>query len=520
MNQPATDMLSVKSAIHVMVKNFIDRLQHKPGLIVLVLFGFSLFVRFYNFENRLYWYGDTARDYLVSGHIAKYGETLSVGPAASGVSDYFYYPPLYYFMLSFVVRMNDSLLFFFGFFAALQSFSVFIAYYIAKENGGKKAGIIAAFVFATSENVISLGSTVHGAVVVTPLFLLGFVLYLKSIHKRDFIMSVLAFALFILSSAVSYVVLAMFPMLLIYYLIKATFPTAQKIFLCLIILVYSGVLFFPIINFFGPGVFFAKFSPSGNITASVDVYGRLLTIGKTYLEVFTSYHPSHEMFTLAIFIAAIILLFFLREIIKKIDIFLYMVIWTIVLGAFRNGEFYPHWAEIPILLLYLSISILLASALQHKIIVLRVFSAVVTCVFLFIQISYFSYIHRINDAPENSLSISRELFAFVSSRPYFNPPYTPVYLLSKENLDWDSTRIWYFIESRYGKVLRLVNRGNNLEYITMDPKIVFIFCEPESPIDEEPCSKLVQTQYKQFTVHKRETYKTYILYTLTKKQSD
>lgn len=142
------------------------------GLIIPLFSGF--FLRFYQFRQRIGWWGDVASDHLMARHIVWFGEFPIVGHPASGFTPEFYYPPYFYYLMAALTILSDSYLFRIGFFTFLHSLSVVAMYGIGRKLAGTKVGLLAALYYAFSFRLITVSqvSTPPYAVVPVLLFLL------------------------------------------------------------------------------------------------------------------------------------------------------------------------------------------------------------------------------------------------------------------------------------------------------------------------------------------------------------
>ncbi|MEK7499760.1 MAG: glycosyltransferase family 39 protein, partial [Patescibacteria group bacterium] len=119
-------------------------------LLLLLFVVVGIVLRFYRFDAAIGWWGDAARDYLVSYHLAEFNEALMVGHFATGISNGFYHPPYYYYFISFLIRIFESPLFATGFFTFFHSLSTLAMYGIGKELYDKRVGLLSAGLFSIS----------------------------------------------------------------------------------------------------------------------------------------------------------------------------------------------------------------------------------------------------------------------------------------------------------------------------------------------------------------------------------
>lgn len=150
------------------------------GLLTLI-FLFGIFLRFYQFPERFPWFGDTARDALVSKHIWKYGESISIGHYASGLPfneeacQVRAYPSYYYYFLATLWTFTHSLEGVMAVIATLHGLGIIAAFLITSLYLGKKAGLAAALFYAVSVDFIS--NTYFLTTIHLPIPLLLFAIY-------------------------------------------------------------------------------------------------------------------------------------------------------------------------------------------------------------------------------------------------------------------------------------------------------------------------------------------------------
>lgn len=160
-------------------------LQHKEfsrsriflAVCLLAVVTLSLCLRLYRLDERYHWYGDTARDALVSKHIWRYGEHLSVGHYASGlqassdVCQVRNYPSYYYYLMALIWSLGRSVYGVSVILVVLNSLSILCVYGIVSQLVDRKAGLIAALLYSVTFPFITTSQFATTVVVPIPFLL-------------------------------------------------------------------------------------------------------------------------------------------------------------------------------------------------------------------------------------------------------------------------------------------------------------------------------------------------------------
>lgn len=121
-------------------------------LLSLILIG-AAFFRLWNFTDTLLFQADQGRDALIVADLFRKGDLVFIGPVTS-IGNMYLGPFYYYFMLPFLMVTYPSPI---GPALAIALSSIlttFLLYYLGKEIVGKRAGILAAFFFAFSAEIV------------------------------------------------------------------------------------------------------------------------------------------------------------------------------------------------------------------------------------------------------------------------------------------------------------------------------------------------------------------------------
>lgn len=122
-------------------------------LLVLALFAFSIFVRFYNVPNTVQFLGDQGRDSLVVANIFREKDLVFIGPVTS-VGNMYLGPLYYYFMVPFLMLSFPSPLGPVYAVVILGCLTVFAVYFFARQTVGKHAAIFASLFIGLSATVV------------------------------------------------------------------------------------------------------------------------------------------------------------------------------------------------------------------------------------------------------------------------------------------------------------------------------------------------------------------------------
>lgn len=136
------------------------QLSHSP-LFLIVLFALAILLRFWFIsDNNIVFYWDQARDAMVSREILEQGDLKILGPSASGTADQVYHGVLFYYVIGPLYTLfggNPAMVTMV--LAVINSLGVFVLYRLGTDVlRSKRAGMIAAFLFAVSSNAVFFGT--------------------------------------------------------------------------------------------------------------------------------------------------------------------------------------------------------------------------------------------------------------------------------------------------------------------------------------------------------------------------
>jgi len=127
--------------------------QQLERLIPVALVLLAIFLRFYNFESKVIFYGDHSRDFLTTLKIIKYHEIVWHGPAAS-VTWHLLSPIYYYLLLPFYLVSGWHPLTQPVVTGVLGVVTTLLIYFSAKNFWGQKAALVASLIYACSVLII------------------------------------------------------------------------------------------------------------------------------------------------------------------------------------------------------------------------------------------------------------------------------------------------------------------------------------------------------------------------------
>lgn len=133
-------------------KNWLSA-SSKLDKLVLLFFIIAIFLRTWNLEGSLLFQGDQGRDALIVSQIFKQRDLVFIGPVTS-VGNMYLGPLYYYFMVPFLWLTYPNPIGPAYAIALLGIGSVFLTYYLGSKMVGKKAAVIASFLFSFSSVAI------------------------------------------------------------------------------------------------------------------------------------------------------------------------------------------------------------------------------------------------------------------------------------------------------------------------------------------------------------------------------
>ncbi len=442
-------------------------------LLIFCIFLLALALRFYNFSQRTDWHGgDGARDYIVAYQMAFHNENLLVGPTASGNN--FYYPPYYYYFLSILIRINDSPLFMAGFFTVLHSLSAITIYFIGKKINGPLSGFVASLLWATSVGAVSLSLQFHGAVNALPFFLFATLGYFSGIKNKNNLLIIISFIFLGFSAAFSYVVLILFPLFLLYYYRHGNVNILTKVVVTLFCFFLLFDLLFPLLLYFKKDIIIRHFLSSSNISISQNFLMKILNIGSILVDKVAGFSDVRNKFSQIIAYGTLFSLYVVTQ--KKkmrfIGFPLLVIIWVIVLGLLRNGEFFAQWIDIPVIMLYLLVGIAVGRLCNTKALVVKLVTILATCCLLYFSVDRFLYLQW----HDNNFYQYQKIAEYLMQN-HGNPDKYIVYAFDENHSFWNSTRIWIWFLRKSEKIFTLVNYGVNIHPPNQSVYPWFFVCE-------------------------------------------
>ncbi len=115
-----------------------------------IIFIIALAVRFYYFKQNIYFGFDEARDALVAENIYLKGDFKLIGPPASGNTGLFHRPSFWDMVGPLYLLAGGNLYIVSAVFRIINALGIFLVFAIAKKLFSKKAGYVAAFLYAIS----------------------------------------------------------------------------------------------------------------------------------------------------------------------------------------------------------------------------------------------------------------------------------------------------------------------------------------------------------------------------------
>ncbi|MFZ5845267.1 MAG: hypothetical protein ACOY0S_02250 [Patescibacteria group bacterium] len=443
-----------------------------------LLFGIVIlagFFRLWNLSAAMGWWGDIARDYLVAYHLAFWGESLQIGHYATGIADGFFHPPYYYYFLSWLVRIYESPVFVVGFFAFFHALSVFTIYGIAKNFAGSVAGIIAGSLFATSIYMIRISQAPISANASIPLVLLAWWWQTQSLKEPRYQwLAPAATLVLLIAGAFWYGNLLLLPYFLVSWGIKYWRQKPLMMVLILVVLVGPWLIFLPLNAHFGKDVLYAKLSWKTNIEVSSLWPAHFWRVFTSYIETLLGLHK------LSVFsgIGTVILLWLTVALKNHSDAMtvsqpLLILPFVMVVLGLKKGVFLSHYLNQIIPVYFVLAGSVLAMFL-------RVFrrSPIVPYIILvvFIGLTYFlsdrfGFWRQLPRDYQRSRQLAGEIERLSSAA---GERISFIIHDKDEPPGWENPTVWYFLEKKHGRLLRLVNEGNNLAEISPAPLSIWI----------------------------------------------
>lgn len=467
-------------------------------MLLFVLVG--IFLRFYRFDIAIGWWGDSARDYLVAYHLAKFNETLMVGHFATGLSNGFYHPPYYYYFISVLIRIFESPFFAIGFFTLLHSLSILTMYGIGKELHGWRTGLFSAGFFAISAKMVNTSRALISANATLPLIMFSLLFYIKGIKNAHKGYVYFALALLFIAGSLWYGTFTLLPYMLLFALWKFRKQNRFLITLAIYILVGLMIVVFPLVLFFGIDRVSAVFLPQNSISIDKSFFGSFIDIVRVY---FIAVFDHNLRFSLYGRVLLVLLILFLmwksRHSLTALVLPISAVVYVALLGSLRRGEFLVHYVTPYEPITFLVAGYLLAKAFRyaHGSRLLQLCTASCGIVLLFIISNNFSYIKYIPSDYREAREVADLVLSLVGSSSFqvtTSAPDTPS--------GWESPTLWYFLErDTQTKLVHAVNYGENLEENNQEYTYRIFVCKNfSSPQENYACYEKLHQQHLQYTL--------------------
>lgn len=458
-------------------------------LILLIIFFLGLSLRMYYFLKYIPFTADTARDLLVGFHIARYGETLSVGHAASGNLFYSHYPPQYYYFHGLLNHLTTNPLLLLSFFVIWQSTSHLLIFLITRELFGNLSAFLAALMFTVSEYAIKTHTWMYSAPLAVPIFLISLYILLLALKRKNVYILQFAFSFLLIASLASYTVL---PFILAFLVIVFFYFPAQRriaalglsiVWICL----YTIFLYFPLLQRFGVQVL-STFALQEHFQLNTLF---LPTLFKNFFLYLSTFFQGHSV-TVFIVLSWGILAMTLNTIRHKIPEYLhymkiicfivFLILFFLLVVTLKHGFFGLYYFEniIPLLPIVTGTMFVLAfkSTTRTIIKISLILSYVVILVYVSGGFQFFK--NQDNDFLRFE-NITKEILAsaktIASSNSRSDFLFFRAFVYEPNFGSWKSTVLWYFLEKMTGeKRLQLIEGDTNLVQTTTD-EVVFLLCE-------------------------------------------
>lgn len=467
------EMDTIHSA-YVKAGEFIEKREY-VFLSILIFLGGAL--RFYILPSTA-WDGDPARDLLVSQHILLYHEIPNIGHVASGTNPIFYYPPVYYYLLALLQIPSTNTWYILSIFVLLNVVSIGIFYHIAKRLSTVASALFATLLYAFSSFYLDRQTSLTSMHFTLPLLLTGTLFHLIGIQKHRSAYVYIGLFFLVISSSINYAALILIPVYLLWTCIAFRknlgnpIKFADFVFI-LFTLIYFSFARHVILNY-GLNEFIAPFLPGNNITVQnfpAHVLEQYLLLLSTIFPLFT------QGFAVLIIIAIIWALFHKRRNIQSILYPASFLIMTLLLCAVKNMpvESYYYYLVAPFVFILIGKCIQLIKVN----VVAVVFSLLIVLCAGWSSMgginSLFYRAHTYQAAEQTVDSILAQIASIEGDRFGKNPRLVRLTLLNQGNMGWEGLAYSFFLEKKTGKIFRIYDHFNNLEWIN-EPLYHVVIC--------------------------------------------
>lgn len=472
------------------------------GLLVLI-FLLGLFLRFYQFPERFPWFGDTARDALVSKHIWKYEESISIGHYASGLPvnetacQVRAYPSYYYHSLATLWSLTHSLAGVMAIITILHASGIIVAFLIVSLYLDKKAGLVAALLYAVSIDFIGNAyflTTIH---VPIPVLLLAIYSVLLGVQRQKRWLTVLGLSGIIYLSAYHYSILLFF--IFFFFVVERSF--AKSNFRCGLrnTLLFGSLYFGFFLLLHGEVIrtcngilpFLQSFFSQGSNELSV-----WSTLKSFWLLLSYHFFVTFQLWTESI---AILIFILLADVFFNLKKLRGVLIGTVLLTVFflMGGAVFPNpsmeMQQIQTMYSRQLIFFLAAFGFGGSLFIAvkkRNYFRLIGLYFVFIaltlsvSLSFFVFRPAVYSTP------MKELAEYLLKRPEFGS--AKAKFISGDGSDYDTVILAYWLEELSGKQLYQIVNGsaeNRTNYVSINDNSMYIFfiCNEFVNNEESPC---------------------------------
>lgn len=488
-------------------KKLLKKISYQQLFAVFILFClclFAFFLRSYNVWNRMRWDGDSARDLLVSKHLAFYDEKLIIGHTASGAIIFdkngndigaLHYPTYYYGYLSILWRVFqsiDNILLFNIFLHTLSLIGIFLIVQLITNK--KIISLLTVTFFTISEHFIDLSQSMIGLQVSIPFVILCILLVTFGWKKNNFKTFLVGLSGLTFLSTFNYALLVLIASVLVHFLVF----NRKNLLQVFVVGASQAVLFLILhlkqIHFFGFSPFIKSFLYS-NSPKVISEFPFFSLLQQRLWRPLSLVFPQYLFIVITVFLAMGFLVIFnlknfkLGE--KKLILFFVVTISTyFLLAVSKDNMFidsYLYYANILILLFFgIICGLLLKIKTKKKLLFnfLVIFAQLVVLGSLTHKFNVSSYLNSVS-GNRNNYYFSRDLaekllveFNF-SQDFFFN-------LSDFYGWSWETPTVGYWLEELSGeKIYSLVNYSNNLEDpLSLNKNIVVSACILHQDNDE------------------------------------
>lgn len=435
----------------------------------IMLFGIiflGTILRFWRFPERIGWWGDIGRDMLVAEHIAEYGEIPVLGHNASGIVPYFYYPPWYYRLLGFLYLTLHSPEGVVVIWTLLQSLTMFFLYGSVLVLFGIRVGLLSILFYAFSNQMVQTSTEMLSAFDAQPFFMAGIFSLIYGIKSNRMVIVFLGIGLVLFASSIFYTILVMFPLILFFIVIALRKDPPRVLLTILYGLVIFSYLYLPLFHFFGFSETIGKFLT----TKQFDWHGWFFRTPDLFWLYWKGVFWWNDGSAKAgiVFIGLLFFISLIRgKIGKKILLTMLPIVYLLLVASGKSGIVYGHYFYSLYFLTYIISAQLIISTLDSKINkLIGPMVAAIACAGLFWCFSNgMSYIWTSGGDYKTWEKVGKVLTSEIIRFDEAAGGNTRVTVKTPDTPDWESRRLWYFLESGLKHKLFILN-SNGPQWIT------------------------------------------------------